>query len=433
MKNRRGLSSVVGTVFAIIALATTIGYVTYSMNVLEKFNNSVITTNIETLDKSKEQIQVTKVTIDSNKFNITASNSGDLPIHLTRLWITNTTSVDQVFKYDIDYNIAPGKSQIKIGQNLPIYAKTTQAYDLKLITDRGNMKEFYVNSVGTAPLNIQLIALPPTVPSGFKTQLVMTVTNNGSGTLTNVVPVLTPVGSPTATCTPDPVSPSKYATLTPGSTAIFSWAVKVTGTQDAQTCKYRAELQNGYLNNFAEATITNTIVTLSSTNYAANAGVMTIDYTSFRWAQTNSWNSGWQFDHGATGFSIVMANNNQTAGGYKLWISENTQLFFQAAGGTAAPTSFYIVNSVNLAPGGATVSKYTPDNHQSIANLGGTTTVYFGSKLQGSKSPQGSTIQTMPAGEYVGFIVLYGKFAINQGDTGSQYAQTIPFVAAMSN
>jgi len=159
---------------------------------------------------------------------------------------------------------------------------------------------------------------------------------------------------------------------------------------------------------------------------------LTIDYTSFRWAQTNSWQSGWQFPDGKIGFSIILANNNQTTGGYKLWISENTQLFFQAAGGTAAPTSFYIVNSVNLDPVGATVSKYTPDSHQSIANKGGTATVYFGSKQQGSK-PQGAIIQDMPEGEYVGFIVLYGKFAINQGDTGAQYAQTIPFMAVISN
>ena len=432
MVKRRGLTSVVGAVFAIIAIITAIGYVTYSMNLLEKFNQSVLVRTEESIDRGKEEFDIVKANVMNDKLNITVQNTASLPVHITRLWIENTTVSDSVFKYNIDEVVPPGRTLRNIGQNIAFNVDDSDSYYIKLVTERGNSQQFTLNSASSAPLNIQLLALPPTVPSEFKTQLVMTVTNNGTGTLTNLVPVLNPVGSPTATCTPDLVSPSSYDTLAPGSTAVFSWAVKVTGTQDAQTCTYRAQLQNGYPNNFAQATITNTIVTLASTNYLANAGVMTMDYTSFRWAQTDSWNSGWQFNHGDTAFSLKMANNNQTTGGYKLWISENTQLFFQAAGGTAAPTSFYIVNSVNLAPGGATVSKYTPDGHQSIANEGGTTTVYFGSKLQGSK-PQGGTIQNMPAGEYVGFVVLYGKFAINQGDTGSQYAQTIPFQAVISN
>ncbi|MEX0764540.1 MAG: hypothetical protein WEC35_04520 [Nitrosopumilaceae archaeon] len=431
MTKRRGLTSVVGAVFAIIAIITAIGYVTYSMNLLEKFNQSVLVRTEESIDRGKEDFDIAKATVVNDKLNITVQNTATLPVHITRLWIENTTVSDSVFKYNIDEVVPSGRTVRNIGQNIAFNVDDADSYNIKLVTERGNSQQFTLNSVSSALLNIQLLALPPTVPSGFKTQLVMTVTNNGSGTVTNIVPVLNPVGSPTATCTPDPVSPSSYDTLAPGSTAIFSWAVKVTGTEDAQTCKYRAKLQNGYLNNFSEATITNTIVTLAATNYAANAGVLTIDYTSFSWAQTNSWNSGWQFPNGRTGFSITLANNNQTSGGYKLWISENSQMFFQAAGGTAAPTSFYIVNSVNLNPGGANVTKYTPDGHQSIANKGGTATVYFGSKLQGGK-PQGGTIQDMPAGEYVGFIVLYGKFAINQGDTGTQYAQTIPFVAVIS-
>ena len=431
MTKRRGLTSVVGAVFAIIAIITAIGYVTYSMNLLEKFNQSVLVRTEESIDRGKEDFDVVKASVVNDKLNITVQNSESLPVHLTRLWIENTTVSDSVFKYDIDEVVSSGRTARNIGQNIAFNVDDADSYNIKLITERGNSQQFTLNSVSSAPLNIQLLALPPTVPSGFKTQLVMTVTNNGSGTLTNLVPVLNPVGLPTAICTPDPVSPSSYDTLAPGSTAIFSWAVMVTGTEDAQTCTYRARLQNGYPNNFVEATITETMVTLSSTDYAANAGVVTIDYTSFRWAQTNSWQSGWQFPHGATGFSITMANNNQTAGGYKLWLSENSQLFLQVAGGNGAPTSFYIVNSVNLVPGGATVSKYTPDNHQSIANRGGTALVQFGSKLQGSTS-QGNSIQSLNAGEYVGFIVLYGKFAINQGDTGTQYAQTIPFVAVIS-
>ena len=439
MKSRKALSSIVGTVFAIIALSTTVGYITYSMNVLDKYNQSILVTNANALDRNKEQIQVTRVSIDNNKFNITANDNGNLPVHLTRFWVTNTTDVNKVFKYDIDYNLAPGQSQIKIGQNLPVYAKTNQAYDLKLITDRGNVKEFTLNSVGTSPLNIQLLALPPSVPSGFKTQLVMTVTNNGTGTLTNLVPVLTPNGSPTATCIPDPVSsPSKYDTLTPGGTAIFSWAVSATGTQDGQTCKFGAQLQNGYNKNFGNATITVTTVKLSSTDYAANAGVITIDYTSFRWAQNgNGWSTGWSPPSGTkTAFSVLLSNNNSTNGGTSLWLSQHALLIFFHASSTNSGTPFWIVGSVNANANPVSVTSYPSscangDFCQSIPYKV-PTMMYFSASADNG----GTTPNTFPQSDdqYIGFIVLLGKFSNNQyGAGGSMYGQTIPFIGVRTS
>ena len=233
MTKRRGLTSVVGGVFAIIAIITAIGYVTYSLNLLEKFNQAVLVRTEESIDRGKEEFDIVKANLVNDKLNITVQNSASLPVHLTRLWVENMTVSNSVFKYDIDEVVSSGRIVSNIGQNIAFNVDSADSYHIKLVTERGNSQQITLNSVSSAPLNIQLLAIPPTVPSGFKTQLVMTVTNNGSGTLTNLVPVLNPVGSPTATCTPDPVSPSSYDTLAPGSTAIFSWAVKVTGTEDA--------------------------------------------------------------------------------------------------------------------------------------------------------------------------------------------------------
>jgi len=431
MKSRRGLSSVVGAVFAVIDLSTTIGYVTYSMNVLDKYNQSILATNANAVDRSKEQIQISHISIDSNKFNITASNTGSIPIHLTRFWITNTTDVGKVFRYDIDYNLAPGQSQIKIGQSLPIYAKSNQAYDLKLITDRGNIKEFNVNSVGSVPLNIQLLALPPTVASGFKTELVMAVTNNGTSTLTNLVPVLTQNGSPTATCTPDPISsPSIYDTLPPGNTAIFSWAVKITGTTDGQTCKFGAQLQNGYNNNFGNVTITENYVSLTSTSYAQNAGLLTMNYTLFKWTQGNQWNSGWEMPNGnPTAFSIKLTNNNSTQG-TNFYISKNSFVLILRPG-SANTVPFYIVQNVTVS---STISISSSQQYTSCpsndwcANVppNKSTTLYFAASGSG-----GSAVQKLPnvAETEASFLLLMGKFSATPGGSGSFYAQNLPYLA----
>ncbi|MBI3639783.1 MAG: hypothetical protein HY223_05650 [Thaumarchaeota archaeon] len=432
MRSRKGLSSIVGTVFAIIALSTTVGYITYSMNVLDKYNQSVLVTNADALDRNKEQIQVTGVTIDNNKFNITANDNGNLPVHLTRFWVTNTTDVNKVFKYNIDYNLAPGQSQIKIGQSLPIYAKTNQAYDLKLITERGNVKEFAVNSAGTAPLNIQLLALPPTVASGFKTQLVMTVTNNGTGTLTNLVPVLTPNGSPTATCTPDPISsPTNYNTLAPGSTAIFSWAVKVTGTADGQTCKFGAQLQNGYNKNFGNATITENLVLITSTTYAQNTGILTLDYTSLRWSVGTSWKTGW----GPTGSSNVafylnMTNNNQTSGvASTLYIQKNSLLYTSPTTGGASSQPYYIVQNVTKTLSATAFSCTGPpvDDYCISVPPGKSIILQFYSTTVGGNTQPGSS-KLPGAGTALALnLIIFGKFASCQNCAGSEYGQLLPY------
>ena len=435
MTTRRGISSIVGAVFAIIALTTTVAYVSYSMNILDQYNLAVVGKNQQTLDLGKEKFQVSSATIVNNKFNITGTNTGNLPISFTKIWVQNTTGTDWVRSYVPANNfVGSGATFKNIGQNIPLYAKSTQSYHIKLVTSRGNTQEFNVNSVGSAPLNIQLYALPPSVSSGFTTKIVMVVINNSTGTLVNVAPTASvnppPPGSPT--CVLDSASaPLKYYTLPVGGTAVFTWSLTAAGSAN-QVCTVTAQLQNGYPNQSVQTTVTITQVTLASTTYAQNAGVITNDYTGFRWAQTTQWRTGWQFNSGNTAFSLLLTNNNQTTGGYKFWISQYSQIFFQQAGGNANPKSFYVVKSVTLGSPSASVTAYTPEFYQSVDNVGGTGTVYFGSQAKGSDS-QGGSIQSLSSGTYTGFIVMYGKFAINQNDAGTEYAQTIPFIAVIVN
>lgn len=441
MKSRRALSTVVGAVFAIIALTSTVTYVSYSMGILDNYNQSVLTKNQQLSDVNKEKFQISSVTVPSNgRLNMTIVNTGSLPINFTKIWIQNTSASDWVHSYTPTNSfVVPGGTLKKIGQDIPVSINSLNSYNIKIVTNRGNSQQVDVNSANTYPINIQLMALPPSISSGFKTELVMTVTNNGTGTLTNLVPILTPNGSPTATCTPDPVSPAKYDTLAPGNTAIFSWSVMASGTQDGQTCNFGAQLRNGYAKNFGNATITVTTVKLANTDYAANAGVITIDYTSFRWTQNgNGWSTGWSPGSGPkTAFSVQLANNNSTNGGTSLWLSEHALLIFFHASSTNSGTPFWIVGTVNQnAKPDVTVTSYP----SSCANgdyclsipYKTPTTVYFSASADNG----GSTPNTFPQSndQYIGFIVLLGKFSNNQyGAGGSMYGQTIPFIAVRTS
>lgn len=449
MKSRRGISSVVGTVFAIIALSTTVGYITYSMTVLDQYNQSVIARNQQAADIVKEKFQVNSVTFVNNKMNITVTNTGSLPVNFTKIWITNKTATSPLIwvkSYTPTTSVvAPANSLKNIGQNIcsTCVFYSNVSYHVKLVTSRGNTNEFDVNSASTAPLNIKLLALPPSIPSGFKTELVMAVTNNGTGVLTNLNATLALKPGNTAICTAGTISPSIYNTLLPGSTAIFSWDVKATGTLDGQSCSYGAYLTNGYSKNYANATITETLVSLSSTTYSQNTGILVLNYTTFRWTVTagagsGTWNTGWS----PTGtqkavYTLNMTNNNQTAGA-NLYISKNTVLFTKNAGsgsnfiGPSYIMNMYYVNNGTAKGYKCSGAQYpiTDDFCVSVPP-GGTTKLYFfadspGGTTTGNSLPAAGTAQALS-------LIMFGKFATSQGLAGSTYGQLLPYIGILTS
>jgi hypothetical protein len=425
MRTRGGLSSVVGTVFAIIALSTTIAYVSYSMNIFDKYNQTVLGINQQSLDTSREKFQVTSATIVNNKFNITVANTGSLPINFTKIWVQNTTATDWTSSFVLGTKIVvPGGTLYNIGQNIPLSALSTNAYHIKLVTSRGNTQEFNVNSA-TAPLNIQLYAFPASVNTGFKSELVMIVTNNGSSILTNIAPAALPATTGLATCTAGSVSPASYNTILPGSTAIFKWDVTVSGA-NGQTCTYTLNqpLRNGY-SQTVQATITVNVITFSQTNLAQNTGVLTMNYTTFRWTQGTTWNIGWSFP-GAnrTSFSVQMTNNNSTGDFY---VASYSQLAFQPSVAGTNNISFFIVNATTFSPLGVRGFDCTIHEYCVKIPTGQTVTLYFAASTR-----QGTSINSLASNtQYYNVMLMYGKFAANQTATGTPYAQTIPYIAVI--
>ncbi len=58
MKKRRGLSSVIGMIFLVIVLSSTIGYFTYGVNLIEQLNDEVIIKAMEMQDLAKEKFEI---------------------------------------------------------------------------------------------------------------------------------------------------------------------------------------------------------------------------------------------------------------------------------------------------------------------------------------------------------------------------------------
>jgi len=253
---RRGLSTVVGAVFAIIALTSTVTYVSYSMGVLDNYNQSVLSKYQQTIEMNKESFQISNVGITSSKLNITITNTGSLPINFTKIWIQNTTDNDWVRSYvSTNTLVGAGATLKNIGQNIPLNVKSTQSYHIKLVTSRGNTQEFSMNSAGQAPLQLQLFTIPSTVPSGFTSTIMFAVTNNMSNNaiLTNIQPSLSANPSSLSTCSNS--EPASYYTLRFGNTAYFQWTCTITGNA-GDSVVFTAQIQNGYPGDSVQSTVT---------------------------------------------------------------------------------------------------------------------------------------------------------------------------------
>jgi len=262
MRNRRGLSSVVGIVFFVIAMTTAITYISFSMDTIERFGQSVIVKKSVDIDRANEEFKIVSSEIVNEKFNFTIQNLGTIPIKFTRLYVENKTdSTWTPARYTIDKKVTYAESITNVGQNIPLQALNTESYSMKLMTARGNAVQFFVNSVGTQPLNINLRAFPGTIPTGFQALLVLDVTNNApnTSTLVNLQPVLDSVETcPSGECDIEYVSgptPTIYDSLAPGDIASFEWVYTITG-KSGDSVDFTASLVGGISEDTATVTVT---------------------------------------------------------------------------------------------------------------------------------------------------------------------------------
>ena len=270
MKSHRGLSSVVGAVFLIAIVLGALSYLTYSLEIMGNFSESLIAEESRLKEKQREAFEVTFVNVTAaNKLDATIKNTGQIPVKINTLWIDEQGVNDVVQKITIEKAIAPGNSFNFLTEGIDVDAVSTKGYSMKLVSSRGEVQTFYVNSASQESLDIQLVAAPDSIPTGFTSTLLMTVVNNmtGNNALVNLTPDL-PLdcsSNPDCTLLEGPL-PTSYPSLDPGDVAIFRWSYKLSGDVD-DNFSFTGSLQNGVAGNYY-----NEIVTIGSILEAEIAG-----------------------------------------------------------------------------------------------------------------------------------------------------------------
>jgi len=429
MNKRRGLSSVIGMIFLVVVLSSTIGYFTYGIDLIEQLQNELVMKGIESYDQLRENFKITDIRIDEGKFNLTIQNTGELPINFTRLWVNNVTdNLWPLQNFTVNKISSPGQVLYNVGQNLNLYALESQSYTLRLITERGNSFNVQVSSPQDKVLEMNLFSTPRSVLTVQNVTIWYGVTNN----LTDgsILQLITPqiedppdtTGGASAIYQDGPI-PATKESLTPGDTAFFKWIYRVTGSE-GETVIFNATINNAKQGNYVTEPVEFVNIELGSVVLAQNAGLLQVDYKSLEWAQgTNDWSVGWSLGNNIDTVWRINITNNDPADTF--YFGDDTALVMTRVA-SASTSVFYIGNSATTNP--LTLNAYT-DLSQNISP-GQELRVYFG-----ATQPGGTAIENTPAqtGINQSPILVFGMMCNGGGCPGSgiTYGQTIPFLGML--
>jgi len=273
MKSHRGLSAVVGTVFLIAVVVGALSYVSYSLDMMGNFSQSLIVEESRQKDKQLEAFEISSIDVTaSNKLGGVIKNTGEIPLELTTLYIDEQGVNDVVNKTTINEIIAPGNT-VNIQDLVDVDMDHTKGYNMKLVSSRGEVREFYVNSITNENIYMSLTATPKIIPSTFETTLLFTVVNNMSNGnhIYNLTPVMNNTGEILVTGSAGitfeektgPV-PTSYDSLGPGEVAVFTYTYEISSDTDLDTKWFNVTLANANPGNEALASATIKTVPLAT-------------------------------------------------------------------------------------------------------------------------------------------------------------------------
>jgi len=275
---RRGMSTIIGATFFVIVMGSTIGYVTYSMDLLDDLARQIDASQDKNLNRQSEEFVISNIGVDNNKFNLTITNTGTLPINITKMWAKNLTdSTWNQTSYTINQVVSPGGIITNIGQGIGLMSNVTQSYSLKLLTSRGNAELVTTVAVGSqafasGALEMSLIATSKNPMDNQNVTLIYSVKNNlTAGAIQSIVPS----GS---------IDPPSAQTVQPGDVAIFEAQYLVTGSNN-QRITFNATIANAVQGNFVQESAQIDIAPVSESAInevlGGQVGILSMNYTSF--------------------------------------------------------------------------------------------------------------------------------------------------------
>ena len=444
LRKRRGLHTIVGAVFFVLVMGSTIGYVTYSMNLVDNLAYQIDAKQDTNLNRQSEEFKIIDVNVVNNEFSLSVKNTGTIPINITKMWVKNMTSPSwNQTSYQLNQLVAPGATINNIGTGTGLIAVDSQSYTLKLLTGRGNALETQVVSTANQALEMNLYTTPLNPLTQQNVTLIYTVKNNlTEGTIQQLTPVMNPpvtTGTATADLKEGPIPPTVDG-LNPGETAFFKWVYEVAGLNNEQVT-FESTVTSAAPGNSVSETVTIDIAPVAQQSIneviGGQVGVIALDFDSFEFCavedvncetdQPQNWLPAWG---GTKNKKYLWRMNVTNSGTESILLDKHTSLFMidAAETGGTTPKTFYLKKdstATNEDPG------FYVNYNKSIIAGGESTTLYFG-----IEQPDSTTLektQNTPSTQMVAVsLLIYGYR--DQGTIGYQasdppYSQNLSYKA----
>jgi hypothetical protein len=176
---RKGLSSVVAAVFMFIIVSGALTVTIWSTKQQDAVVNELLAKTQAKLGDLNEEIDISEVSIDNDKLNVTLTNNGGAATRATSIYIVNeTASPKEQYRYDIDHLVDGRATVTNVGQTLPLVASDTTSYSVKVVTESGSSASADFLPLSLTPLPMSLYVIPPTVTTGENVTILYSITNN---------------------------------------------------------------------------------------------------------------------------------------------------------------------------------------------------------------------------------------------------------------
>jgi hypothetical protein len=180
---RRGLSTIIGGVFMFIIMAGALNVMLWTVQQQDRITSAVTEKADTDQSRLNEEIEIKGIRIDGGRLNMTVANTGGQPARLASIYVVNETAYPKVqYRYDVDLPVNGGSTINNVGQAVPLVAKNTTSYSVKVATATGNSDSEQFLPLSLTPVPLGLYVIPPTVTTGENVTLLYTVTNNLTST-----------------------------------------------------------------------------------------------------------------------------------------------------------------------------------------------------------------------------------------------------------
>ena len=253
-RNRRALSTVVGSAFMIIVIAGAFNVIIWSFQQQNSVTDVLLEKANSNIAKSDEGLHFSDMEVVNNKLNLTISSEAGTAAILTALYVVNETSKEQ-YRYDLNTPVDGRQPVTNIGQSNPsVVIKDDTRYSVKVVSESGNMATARIRPVSEVALPLSLYVIPSTVTTLENVTLLFSVMNNLTEGDILAGPV-TPMLNKTLSCGSGPdcqftpyISPTS-ATIPIGGSTLFKWVIQVKAPQGT-TMTFNATLANAKQGNY---------------------------------------------------------------------------------------------------------------------------------------------------------------------------------------